>query len=559
MKVCIIRHGVFAVEKLFQMLADSKFNADTLILQLGYILNTVPSWKRTCKLRVIVFVEYESDIEEERRRVRTLLDNLRIEAEVLVLWLASGNLSTYEIIVNGHSPGLDAENEVDKYLKNQEWWEEIQKMRGNRGRTTSSEELADVAFMLKTVKSLSDASFQQEPKRERVGRFLGLRKLLKRPKRRHTMSGITKLGVSLGMRTNRLYPQLMNDNASNASSSEDSRSSSGEDDSDLDVFGDNADEEVRYGAASEGDVDEFMSDDDNQYMSPVKLTRRKSHGDSIGCPTSSKSIREQEPRVSGMDSKREQIIPSTTSSTFNTAERGSRLLSLDTMTSKPASMPIMTRGIANLTKPPVIPSNTALLSPPAPVPQKLGDRSSKLRPTSSASSRPPLSRHSSMPKFSSKTVPMTRVSVDDGPGPSIMFADTPSPAPRPRRLPSAYQSHDNGTQSSIVPDHISEASERSPPPTPTLSRHGSTYSLQSVPLSFNDLPSRAQHLILNELIRKHSANTAVMFTTLPSPIDGTGRTEEASIAYLSDLEVLCKECPPCLLVHSNSLTVTMSL
>jgi potassium/chloride transporter 9 len=181
------------------------------------------------------------------------------------------------------------------------------------------------------------------------------------------------------------------------------------------------------------------------------------------------------------------------------------------------------------------------------------------RPESSASSRPSLSRHSSMPKFSSKPVPMTRVATEDGPGPSIMFADTPSPPPRRNRLPSAYSSRDGGVPSSTLPDHISEATEHSLSRTPALSRHGSAYSLQSVPLSFNDLPSRAQHLILNELIRKHSADTVVMFTTLPSPLEGTSRSEDASIAYLSDLEVLCKECPPCLLVHSNSMTVTTSL
>src|SRR5271169_5839703 len=100
---------------------------DTLILQLGCILNTVPAWKKAYTLRVAVFVEYESDVEEERGRVKSLLENLRIKAEILVFWLASGDLPTYEVIVNGQNPGLDAEKEVDDCLKDQEWWEEIQK------------------------------------------------------------------------------------------------------------------------------------------------------------------------------------------------------------------------------------------------------------------------------------------------------------------------------------------------------------------------------------------------------------------------------------------------
>jgi potassium/chloride transporter 9 len=64
----------------------TNFDTYTLILQLGCILHTVPSWKRSYKLRICVFVEYESDVEEERDRVTTLLRNLRIEAEV-----SSGN------------------------------------------------------------------------------------------------------------------------------------------------------------------------------------------------------------------------------------------------------------------------------------------------------------------------------------------------------------------------------------------------------------------------------------------------------------------------------------
>jgi potassium/chloride transporter 9 len=85
------------------------------------------------------------------------------------------------------------------------------------------------------------------------------------------------------------------------------------------------------------------------------------------------------------------------------------------------------------------------------------------------------------------------------------------------------------------------------------------YSTRALPISFNDLPCRAQHLILNQLMRSKSEHTAVMFTTLPSPVEGTSRSVEASAGYLGDLEVLCRGCPPVLMVHSNSMTVTMSL
>jgi len=109
----------------------TNFDTYTLILQLGCILHTVPSWKRTYKLRVAVFVEYETDVEEERGRVTTLLKNLRIEADVLVFWLANGNLRMYEVIVNGRDDGDFAEalQDVDNALEDEKWWADIQRLR----------------------------------------------------------------------------------------------------------------------------------------------------------------------------------------------------------------------------------------------------------------------------------------------------------------------------------------------------------------------------------------------------------------------------------------------
>ena len=158
-----------------------------------------------------------------------------------------------------------------------------------------------------------------------------------------------------------------------------------------------------------------------------------------------------------------------------------------------------------------------------------------------------------MPKFSSKPVPKTTIAREDGPGPSIMFSYTPSP-PRERhhQMPSITQSgEDRDTAYSCQ-----EEGDKDPQyPQPATGFPAQ----QAVPLSFNDLPCRAQHLILNELIQAHSSDTAVVFTTLPSPLEGTCCSEEESIAYLSDLEVLCQGLPPVLLVHSNSMTVTTNL
>ena len=198
-----------------------------------------------------VFVEYETDVEEERGRVKALLENLRIEAEVLVFWLASGDLPTYEIIVNGKSHNKSYEDEVEECLKDQEWWDEIQKVRGMRGSTSATEDLANI-----TPKNWPETSFIHG-RGDRVERFLGLRRLLKK-KRRPTMSGLTKLGVSLGMRTHRLSPSVVSQHASQWSASEDSGSSS-ESESDSDAV---QSDSGNQSAASEGDLDDFESESD---------------------------------------------------------------------------------------------------------------------------------------------------------------------------------------------------------------------------------------------------------------------------------------------------------
>ena len=154
--------------------------------------------------------------------------------------------------------------------------------------------------------------------------------------------------------------------------------------------------------------------------------------------------------------------------------------------------------------------------------------------------RPPFHRSPSSKRFSSAPIPEPKVNTEEGAGPSIMFAVSSSPPRSSNRFESAYR-----RPSLSIPGNRQSATgypERA-----------------SLPLSFNDLPSRAQHLILNELMTRQSDNTAVILTTLPSPFESTSQSEEASETYLNDLEVLWQGLPPCLLVHSNSMTVTMNL
>jgi potassium/chloride transporter 9 len=130
-----------------------------------------------------------------------------------------------------------------------------------------------------------------------------------------------------------------------------------------------------------------------------------------------------------------------------------------------------------------------------------------------------------------------------------MFASNAEPS-RPS-IDRSTPSHDRRVRDSIYARPSAATSAPAPAP-------GFPFQA-SIPLSFNDLPCRAQHLILNELMVAQSRETAVVFTTLPSPVEGTWRDQAASASYVSDLEAFWQGLPPCLLVHSNSMTVTMNL
>ncbi|KAI0999159.1 Vacuolar cation-chloride cotransporter 1 [Podosphaera aphanis] len=500
-----------------QNVLTTNFDTYTLILQLGVILKTVPAWKKAYKLRVLVFVEYESDVEEERGRVESLLENLRIEAEIIVFWLASGKFSTYEFIINGTINDAEVEREVEENLKEQDWWDEIQRIRGRRGLSTGAEDLSEITSIFKASSIWPESSFQHGLRENKFERFHGLRKFLRRSKRKHTMSGITKLGVSLGMRTHRLSESVILAHPTQGSASEESASSS-DDDSETDSTG---------SAASEADIDDFESGSEVDLLSKYKLHRRRSHSDTIrGPPPSKRSTGEKEIRVP------ERLTSDASRISFvQIQEPLSRKASL---IPPPTSSTSATISLKPVNRPSKVPENNST---------KI---KSSVLVTSPLYTPQTLSKHASKPKFSSKPVPVTRVSTNDGPGPSIMFTEN-SP-------PSQHANRNRPTPPDQVKGDHPESGK-----SPSMTRPGSSYSTRNLPLSFNDLPCRAQHLILNELMRSNSRETAVMFTTLPSPLDGTSQSEEASVSYLGDLEILCKGCPPTLMVHSNSMTVTMSL
>ncbi|KAI1867993.1 uncharacterized protein JN550_006800 [Neoarthrinium moseri] len=498
----------------------TNFDTYTLILQLGYILLSVPAWHKAFQLRILVFVEYETEVKEEQARLKALLEKLRIDAEVQVFWLASGGLSTYENIVNGRTNNTENDNIVNELLKGDEWWKELQHIRSEASKaavSTGSPSLGDILEGGRRRGSFPNMSDEGggSARRRSLQEILGL-------PRKSRVSTITKLGANLGIRTNHLNADMIDDEANQRqyaySDDEDTYSSSSDSD-----FSD---------AASEGDLD-----DTSMVRQPLLYAgRRKSHGDLL-----------QPPPQPSKKKERPRYPPRAASSGSAVGDYGT----LRATTSMPVDKaPQMTPAD------PVRRTETtqALLSPLMDTGKVSGTESPSV---SKPPARPTLSRNSSMGRFSSRPVPETRVHSEEGGGQRLMFAE-----PDLAQTPFARSRRNSASQKDRPYDlhlKIPELLESYQFNSDGDAEARSDYSMQSLPLSFNDLPSRAQHLILNELMRQHSNETAVILTTLPIPEEGTCTSQEASLKYLSDIEVLCHELPPVLLVLSNNMTVTVSL
>lgn len=479
-------------------ITTTNFDTYTLILQLGCILNTVPAWKRAYKLRVAVFVEYESDVEEERTRVTTLLENLRINAQVLVFHLACGRVKSYNFVVLGEEPDEETEGQVQQVLEDEDWWKELQQV---RGKVRTGEMTAVDALSLAEDTAWPSPSLNDRRESSMV-RYSGLRKILSGPHRKSSYGNLSNLGVVPSMRTHRLDDDLLSRHASHRSDSDYEYS-----DSEGDYVDDEADDEQSSGYPSE----DLLSSDGQR-------TIKSSHSKGV---SSRKSSRKSSKRSSEHGSR----VPSPQMFSHDDLQ----LLQDDDESGTPERGRLAlkqtdsTEGLPDLSSPQ---SDTEM---PAP---------------SSRRSR------AQSPSFSAAPHPATHMIEEESQGPSIMFAAqthpryrtlTTNPAAAAEPIKSIYTRNvvDNGTSSRGTPDQTPAAT--------------------SVPLSFNNLPCRAQHLILNELISQNSDDAAVIFTTLPAPAEGTWRSESDSLSYVTDLEVLTQGLGPVLMVHSNSMTVTTNL
>lgn len=517
-------------------------------------------------------------MDAEQGRVKALLEKLRIEADVLVFWLAKGNLAIYETIVSGRAPDPATENTVNDCLKDEEWWRELRTLR-DRTSMSASQELDSLANIVESTAG-RPGIFNPHNEPEDYGEYRrhSIPQITELPKR-PTVSTLSRMGVvNMGIHTANLLPNVLN------SSSDSDGDSISETDSESYLEDGNADFN-----------DDASVDSQEDYFEPVRRPllsspgRRRSYNDA----------HIKEPTVRGKAVQVDRIARSTESSvarTYGTMPSRSPNMHddeddlqqtsnshLDTAAGISGALLGRTatprRGVSRNTSKESAATEAEVPKPVRPAFSRQTSHatrfSSQIIPhteiTESAGSSGPVlgfaeaepprgrsgfSRTDSQARVSSRRLPETRVTTEDDAGRTISFAPEAESKPptRPHTMPPSPA--EDMDVSINIPDLLTSYKLKS---RFGDNDSGSSVSSRGLPLSFNDLPSRAQYLILNELMRQNSGDTAVLLTTLPIPAEGTCRSEEASVAYLSDIEVLCHDLPPVLLVLSNNMTYVVHI
>ncbi|ODA79882.1 hypothetical protein RJ55_05479 [Drechmeria coniospora] len=575
-----------------EVLSDGKnilttnFDTYTLILQLGHILESVHTWKQAYSLRVMLFVEYENEVEDESARVRALLEKLRIEAKVLVFWLASGHLNTYEFIINGFTDDIDTEIIVNDALKGEKWWEELQAFREQVNSLSSSRDMGQMAHFLDSTIGRPGVynPHEEGTVRRRRSSMAEVADMLKKP----AMGSLAKMGVNMGIHTHHLSEGVLQDE----SSEEEWHSEA-----------DTTDTESEYDARHEsfvnqGDVDAEdaarwpLLGDRRSNREPSRRARRGRRPNSIRPIVPPPSFGTMSTTQTLAERPKDQRLPQVLETGTSPQEEGNKdaspmleafpaLGSLD-VTPLPCAAPTRSRSVSpgwaagsrtpkDGVRTPIRPSFSrqssvarfsSRLVPEATITSEAEGSNISFAPSmppTPRTERPTHSRQSSLGRFSSRPVPETKVGGENEGPRTIQFVEQPMTG---STSASHSRHHSRECSSTIGQGDVSlsmQALVESRKNDVGVGAGTDESSTQGVALSFNDLPSRAQHLILNDLMRQHSKDTAVLMTTLPIPSDGTSLEELATIQYLSDVEVLCNELPPTLMVLSNNMTVTVSL
>ncbi|AET38017.1 Vhc1p Ecym_2271 [Eremothecium cymbalariae DBVPG len=139
-----------------------------------------------------------------------------------------------------------------------------------------------------------------------------------------------------------------------------------------------------------------------------------------------------------------------------------------------------------------------------------------------------------LPVFSSDAIPKTRI-IEDSTG------------EHPSLIPIVDKADDPNSRRRDIRSTLSSC------------QTNDCVSEEIVEVKFNNIPSRAQHLIMNDMMMQVSGKSHLIFSTLPIPALGTHNNKDASLQYVEDLDLWLEGLPPTMLVNSQTMTVTTAL
>lgn len=493
-----------------QSVLSTNFDTYTLILQLGAILKTVSEWKLGYVLRVIAFVETEGEVEEERARLDKLLTSLRFEASILVICLETQDLVSYNYIVKGHRKLVQHQAQfahMDTWLNPCQWWQNL---------CNARESLAELDNQRRRNQKASGGVRVVKP--ECVTRdFAPLNLSGTSPavpintsllNRRYTLLNLHEQGLSLLLNmstavSGAFMGQTRPLESGEESGMESSVMSSDEDASEAESPGQYRDvAPQRAAVAAKGSKPK-----PNVMPNFLSVKIPDSHVNS-----------EDEEDVDGDENER---------NIDRNAQGAIRFLPEETESEAGDESGIL---------------------------HKLAQDSGE---SLAANSKPKKSRSAIIKASHSRT------SRSPSRAPSIFSNDEEviQQLKTPTLLADSSRAHISSKPShlSLSRDQHYTSANSQPPDSPRITRKQLQQEVDE--LTFNDIPARGQHLILNELMRSLSpaGQTLIIFSTLPAPPLGTHLDEDELMEYTQNIALWIDQLGPVMLVNSQTVTVTTAL
>ncbi|OAV94935.1 hypothetical protein PTTG_26817 [Puccinia triticina 1-1 BBBD Race 1] len=482
---------------------ESGWETYTMVLQLGTILSMVPSWRHHHNLRVTIFCEFDEEIAEERRRMEKLMSDLRIRATLRVVVLANGQIQSYECLVKGKTVDMVAWSKIERTLAGDPWWETLKFMRAQDPPPSEASTKTTTSGRASRSDSVCSASLD--------------RNLLK------------KNAQTNNIRIKALHPLSRRGSHQTSQSAQSSVAAAGDDDDDV-ILEEN-----------DGDDDTIAREAYNRNKKPVGLpdeptgVQTKTTAHRISIPNYGSTFEHQSLDLQSLSpSSLHNDIPSPPPhrrGNMSRAGSGSSAISSSPSTSISINAENWVRSPGSF---------------------KISNRNKPPKGLASVLHRKKLFKNSPSEMAIEETARQTEQHRTKSYCSGRIEDLAQIPASSSERA-SASSSETGSSSSSCPSDNL--------PPTPTPS------SLPPVvELDFNSLPMHAQLICLNELIRFHSdhpnqssSSTAIIFTSLPPPENGTSSSFEGSARYLDQLETFLNDLPPVLAIYAKQFTVTASL